>query len=226
MHTSRVISFIAALILVALSRGIAKPAGPTDSTESGSVPKRSSVEPDTATSPDTVAKGDWSLPVDGLRARLLVRFAGTRESGRDILLYLELQNQSATVTPISLFYSDDNDWSTTWSLTDRKGNSVAKTPIAIRRPVHRPYWIVLPFDSTLRLRASNGSSVSRTVKGSTQLLLPANEFWSFPKSSQEEYFLSCSFEAKSPPETSGHSNVWQGKLTIPKVRISLHTMAQ
>jgi len=226
MHTSRVISIIAALILVALATGIAKPAGPTDSTGSGSVPPRSSVDGDKATSPDAVATGDWSASVEGLRARLLVSFAGTKESGRDILLYLDLQNHSAAITPISLFYSADENCSTTWSLTDHKGTAVAKTPIAIRRPVMRPYWIVVPFHSTLRLRASNGSSVSRTEKGSTSLLLPPNEFWSFPKNSQEEYFLSCSFEAKSPPETNGHSNIWQGKLTIPKVKIPLQVVAQ
>jgi hypothetical protein len=226
LHTSRVINLIAALILVALATGIAKPADPTDSTRSGSVPPRSAIDSDKVTSPDPVATGDWSASVDGLRARLLVRFAGTKESGREVLLYLDLQNHSAAITPISLFYSDDNNCSTTWSLTDRKGTPVAKTPIAVRRPTMPPYWIVVPFDSTLRLRASNGSSVSRTEKGSTSLLLPPNAFWSFPKSSQEEYFLSCSFEAKSPPEESGHSNIWQGKLTIPKVKIPLHVVAQ
>ena len=226
MHTSRVVKVVAALILVALATGIAKPADPTDSAGSGRVPPRGSRDRDKVTSPDAVATGDWSASVDGLRARLLVRFAGTKESGRDILLYLELQNQSAAVTPVSLFYSDDENCSTTWLLTDHQGHPVAKIPIAIRRPVMPPYWIVVPFDSTLRLRASNGSSVSRTEKGSTSLLLPPNEFWSFPKSSQEEYSLSCSFEAKSPPEKSGHSNVWQGKLTIPKVKIPLQVVAQ
>src|SRR5437867_1741766 len=114
MHISRVTNIIAALILVALATGIARPADPTDSTGSGRVPPRSSVDWDT-TSPDAVAIGDWSASVDGLRARLLVRFAGTKESGREILLYLELQNQSAVITPISLFYSDDEDCSSTWS---------------------------------------------------------------------------------------------------------------
>jgi hypothetical protein len=242
MQTSRVVNIIAALILVALTAGIAKPADPIDSTGSGRVPPRRSFDRDKVTSPDhdLVATGDWSASVDGLRARLLVSFAGTKESGRDILIYLELQNQSAVITPISLFYSEDENCSTTWSLTDRKGMPVAKTPIAIRRPVKQPYWIVVPFDSTLRLRASNGSSVSRTEKGSTLLLLPPNEFWPFPKGSQEEYFLSCSFEAKSPPKNerapvvaglkgvgeNGHSNIWQGKLTIPKVKIPLHVAAQ
>ena len=240
MHTSRVRNVIAPLMLVALAIGIAKPADPTDSTGSGRVPPTGSFERDKVALPDAVAPGDWSASVDGLRARLLVRFAGTNESGRDILIYLELQNQFAVITPISLFYSDDENCSTTWSLTDRKGMPVAKTPIAIRRPVKRPYWIVVPFDSTLRLRASNGSSVSRTEKGSTLLLLPPNEFWPFPKGSQEEYFLSCSFEAKSPPKNerapvvaglkgvgeNGHSNIWQGKLTIPKVKIPLHVVAQ
>ena len=42
MHISRVINSIAALILVALATGIAKPADPTDSTGSGSVPPRGS----------------------------------------------------------------------------------------------------------------------------------------------------------------------------------------
>ena len=226
MHTSRGVKIIAPLILVASTTRIAKPAGPTDLAGSGSVPPRSSVDWDKATSPDTVAIGDWSAPVDGLRARLLVRFAGTNESGRDILLYLELQNQSAVITPISLFHSADNNCSTTWSLTDHKGNPVAKILIPIRRPTVPPYWVVVPFDSTLRLRASNGSSVSRTEMGSTTLLLPPNEYWTFPRGSQEEYFLSCSFEAKSPPETSSHSNIWQGKLTIQKVKIPLQVVAQ
>jgi hypothetical protein len=240
MHTSRVVNIIAPLMLVALATGIAKPADPTDSTASGRVPPRGSFELDKVTSPDAVATGDWSASVEGLRARLLVRFAGTNESGREILLYLELQNHSAAITPISPFYSADENCSTTWSLTDHKATPVAKTPIAIRRPVMPPYWIVVPFDSTLPLRASNGSSVSGTEKGSTSILLPPNEFWSFSKSSREEYFLSCSFEAKSPPKNerapvvaglegvgeNGHSNIWQGKLTIPKVKIPLHVVAQ
>lgn len=223
-----------------VATGIAKPADRTDSTGSGRVPPRGSFERDKVTLPDPLATGDWSASVDGLRARLSVRFAGTKESGRDILIYLELQNHSAAVAPISLFYSDDDNCSTTWSLTDHKGTPIAKTPIAIRRPLVPPYWIVVPFDSTLRLRASNGSSVTRTEKGSTLLLLPPNEFWPFPKGSQEEYFLSCSFEAKSPPKNerapvvaglkgvgeNGHSNVWQGKLTIPKVKIPLQVVAQ
>ena len=224
MHTSRVINVVAALILfrLALVTGIAIAGGPADSTGSGSVPPRNSVDGGKATSPDAAATGDWSASVDGLRARLLVRFVRTREAGRDILVYVELQNQSNVGTPISLFYSADDNCSTTWSLTDHQGNLVAKTPIAIRRPVTPPYWIAVPFDSTLRLRASNGSVVSRTEKGSTFLLLPPSEFWTFPKNSQEELFLSCSFELKAPPATSDHSNVWQGKVTIPKVKISLH----
>jgi hypothetical protein len=240
MHTSRVVNTIAALILVALATSIAKSADPTDSTGSGRVPPPGSADRDKVTSPAPVAIGDWSAPVDGLRARLLVRFAGTKESGREILLYLELQNHSAVITPISLFYSDDENCSTTWSLTDHKGTPVAKTPIAIRRPVMPPYWIVMPFDSTLRLRASNGSSMSGMEKGLTWLLLPPSEFWPFPKGSQEEYFLSCSFEAKYPPRNerapvvaaleavseNGHSNIWQGKLTIPKVKIPIQVVAQ
>src|SRR3954447_3169475 len=114
MHTSRVVNIIAPLMLVALAVGIARPADPTDSTGSGRVPPRGSFERDKVTSPDPVATGDWSASVDGLRARLLVSFAGTKESGRDILLYLELQNRSAVITPISLFYSDDENCSTTW----------------------------------------------------------------------------------------------------------------
>jgi hypothetical protein len=226
MHNFRVVNLITALILVTLATGIAKPADPTDSTGRGLVPPRGSFDRDNVTSNDLVATGDWSASVDGLRARLLVSFTGTKEAGRDILLYLELQNHSSLITPMSLFYSSDNNCSTTWSLTDRKGTPIPKILIAVRRPTIPPYWIVVPFDSTLRLRASNGSSVSRTEKGSSSLLLPPNEYWSFPKSSQEEYFLSCSFEAKSPPEENGHSNIWQGKLTIPKVRIPLQAVAQ
>src|SRR4051812_5055030 len=142
MNTSRVINIIAAVVLVASATGIAKPADPTGS---GREPQHGSFDRDKATSPDPVATGDWSASVDGLRARLVVRFAGTKESGREVLLYLELQNHSAAITPISLFYSDDENCSTTWSLTDHKGTPVAKIPVAIRRPVKRPYWIVVPY---------------------------------------------------------------------------------
>src|SRR5437588_231158 len=103
MHTSRVVNIIASLILVAVATGIARPADPTDSTGSGRAPQHGSFDRDKVTPPDPVATGAWSASVDGLRARLLVSFAGTKESGREILLYLELQNHSAVITPISQF---------------------------------------------------------------------------------------------------------------------------
>ena len=161
MHSSRVINVLVALVLLgfALATGIAIAAGPADSTGSGSVPPPNSADWHKATSHDAAATGDWSASVDGLRAHLLVRFVGTREAGRDILVYVELQNQSNVGTPISLFYSTDDNCCTTWSLTDHKGNPVAKTPLV------DPRWRPIG-------RVSHSSQCTATVAGSTPRILP------------------------------------------------------
>lgn len=167
-----------------------------------------------ATALDVRTTGDWSVPVDGLRGRLLFgegeKFNGTRMA----LIYLELQNVSDVGNPMEIYF--DIDRALQAELLDASGESIpqAGSPASIITPPS--YWITLPHDSTLRFRVSvTGYGIPRD--GGLSIGMMSGD-WMIPADSRGDHFLSAPFSV-SPPKDQTRPRPWKGVLKLPKLKI-------
>ena len=79
-----------------------------------------------------------------------------------------------------------------------------------------PFWIMLPYDSTLRFRVSvSGYGVP---KDAGLLIGMQSGDWLVPQGLTDEFFLSVSFTS-SPPESADHLHPWTGVLQVPKLKL-------
>jgi hypothetical protein len=171
-----------------------------------------------AADPEPLVAGGWSEPVNGLRGRLLftedARFNGTRMGA----VYLEIQNVSDVLNPMEIYY--DTFHALPCELLDGSNQPVAQaaSPADIMSPT--PFWIMLPYDSTLRFRVSvSGYGIPKDA-GLSIGLMSGN--WIIPPTSRAACFLSASFSV-TPPETKDHLHAWHGVLNLPKVKISTNS---
>ncbi len=174
---------------------------------------------------EPTAIGDWSAPINGLRGRLLLSEGTPFHGTRMALVYLELQNVSDVLNPFLVdFRSPKLD------VVDAAGKSVPQTPSAASIVSPPPYTLLLPFDSTIRLRISvSGYFIARDAGIAIQL---DSGCWVIPARSRDERFVSGSFgvselnprdiEARRKDSARGN-RVWRGTLDLPKVSIPTST---
>ncbi len=109
-----------------------------------------------------------------------------------------------------------------WELRDSTNKTIPNSPGGASGGEPAAEWVLLPCDSTVRLRASayNGGRLKASV---FTIDLPYHHFWQIPAHGTNQYFLSGTFIVNPPPNHVPRSNhvVWSGKLTLPKVRIPL-----
>jgi hypothetical protein len=163
----------------------------------------------------TVAVGDWSEPVDGLRGRLVVAQGRTLGDGnaRESLVYVEFQNV-AEAGERTLAFDPDR---LKCELLDANGNPVPKTA-PFGRSGGRPgkTLVTLPFDSTLRLRA-NPYGFGRA----DDLLVPLNaDAWLIKAGDTADYFLTGTFTVPPVDRTGPGKPPWAGELKLPKARLA------
>ena len=189
---------------------------------------------------NVIAVGNWSEPVGDsrgykLRGRLLIcetpRHRGPG-GGCDIAVYLELQECSDCVgATLQVYCNMEGDEllgpdfkrvekaGGCWELRDAADNPVAQSPFAYSGAAPGKYWMTLPCDSTVRLRATLFGG-GRLEDGRLGIALPS-QYWVIPARSTNDYFLSGTF-AVSPPTNSIDElkfHVWQGTLKLPKIKI-------
>jgi hypothetical protein len=183
----------------------------------GLAPAESGARADAAPAPAdlTVGTGSWSEPVEGLRGRLVLvqgRFLGESKI-RETKVYLELAYAPDAVhEPIQLYF--DNQL--TCALRDLAGKVIP--PHGVPGSGGRPgaCWVTLPFDSVLRLRV-NPYGFGRDQG----LLIPMGmDNWAIKSDDHRDHFFSGTFTA-SAPANHGKKGVWQGKLMLGKMKLSV-----
>lgn len=156
---------------------------------------------------------EWSRPEGGLRGRLVLGEEANVNGTRACLVYLELQNVSDVGSPMEIYFDYH---AVRGEVFDPAGQGVGQSgaPANVITPL--PFWIMLPNDSTLRLRVSvTGYVVPKDAGLSIGL---ASGHWLLSTALPGDYSLSASFLA-NPPGDKMHLHPWTGVLKLPKLPI-------
>jgi hypothetical protein len=136
-------------------------------------------------------------------------------------VYLELQNvfEGGWSNPVELYFvaAESTTSSMHFEVRDAHGKPIPEEPIAIRGLMPYPYDVVLPCDSTIRLRVDN-YLLGLEKKPDGLEILVNDQDWIIRPTARNEFFLSADFCAKNQPASPQH-HVWQGTLHLPAVKI-------
>ena len=176
------------------------------------------------TDTNVIAIGGWSDPVsDGnrgtLRGRVLVYDDQGPGAANHARVYLELQHpfQGAWFTPIEVYFNLGFSDDLHFEMRDGSGRPIPQEPVNIRGPLPNPYWVTLPCDSTVRLRAD--SLFGPQSKPDGLEIMVWGGCWLIPPNATNDFFLSATFTPPKDHPTPLHYHVWQGTLKLPKVKI-------
>lgn len=164
--------------------------------------------------------GEWSEAVNGLQGRIAVAKDAEFNGTKQIAVYLELRNSINIFSPTEIYFEPHKAFK--WRIIDRNEKPLAP-PSATFASIFSPdsYWLVLPFDSTLRFRVSV-SGYSAPANSGTQIQLLSNNSlngdWLISDKDKNDYFLDGTFISQ-PPKIELNRQVWQGTLKLPKVSI-------
>jgi hypothetical protein len=184
---------------------------------------------------DLVGTGAWSEPVTdtqghSLRGRLLV-YWGTNITGRDVWTtaptYLEIQDVTAANQRPTRIYFDMME-GLTFELRDATGAPAVNLPHrGFRGGVPPPYWATVPARGLLRVRADAGSGISGGNDAELRLVFldmkghVSNTSWTIPAGDTNNWFLSATLLPPPATNTAYNSDVWQGMLALPAVKLSV-----
>ena len=166
-----------------------------------------------------LATGDWSKATNGLRGRLILAQGGTLgdSKARETLLYVELENVDRTASgAVSVHFDPDT---LKCELTDGDGKAVPQTPVAGSGGRPGRTWVVIPFDSSIRLRA-NPFGFGR-AEGLLVHLCTTN--WHLKDAA--EYHLSGTLTI-APPDGHGRTDAWKGALKLPPLEVRVPAPAR
>jgi hypothetical protein len=177
------------------------------------------------TDTNLIATGDWSEAVsDGpdhaLRGRLLLYDERSPSAANHARVYLELQHVFAGgwANPIEVYFEFGNRNDLHFEMHDKLGQPIHQQPVLTIGPVANPYWVTLPCESTVRLRADTLLGPQSKPDG-LEILVPGG-CWIIPPRATNDFFLSATFTPPKDHSSSLHYYVWQGSLELPSVKIS------
>lgn len=162
------------------------------------------------------AKDDWSVLVNGLRARLTFG-EGTVVAGTHLPeVYLELDNASDLATPMEFDFSAGR--SLQFELRSADGNPAPKTTSMMEDGfVIGPFQINLPHGGTLKFPVTWRGYGIRPNFGT--LLCFENALWEIPRADRTAYFLSATFKIPETPRDSRGAPRWHGIIALPAVKV-------
>jgi len=177
-----------------------------------------------------LAVGDWSEPIQAarlntLRGRLLV-YASPNSTHRSALscvnaqVYLELQDVSQSLAPApAAVYVDCRDLHE-YEIQDAHGSPVPPDS-EVQRPFPPAFWVIVPFDGTVRFRIdTHGSGVVSEPSPDGLAIQLGNRDWRIPVGATNDYFLSGTFTPPTNQSNPLYYDVWGGTLKLPPVKIS------
>lgn len=161
--------------------------------------------------PNVLAAGDWSAPVAGTQDRGTIRGAHHPVlRGRLLLcespknhspaLYLELQDCNYVWGNIEVYCNMGLNGGCRLEARDASGKPIEWQPGPFGGGEPGAHWIMLPCDSTMRLRISHYATFTYASKG--------------------DYTIAGTFSSQPPKDRNDHRlDVWQGTLKLPAVKI-------
>ena len=164
----------------------------------------------------TIATGDWSETVKGLRGRLVLAQGRTLGDGktRESLVYVEIENVANTHSgEVGVYFDPD---ALKCDLADASGKAVPPTPVPGSGGRPGKKWVTVPYDSSIRLRA-NPYAFGR-AEG---LLIPLNTTAWHIKDSAEYHFSGTL--TLTPPAGHGRADAWEGTLKLPAAMVKAPT---
>jgi hypothetical protein len=192
---------------------------------------------------NAIAVSDWSEPVElqngslhneAIRGRLLIIEGsepgyGGPNTETQAMTFVELKNATRACCDAVDVCFDVMKLNCT--LTDESGKNVSKAASSggySGRGAFRPTWVVLPYNSTIRLFVNAGS---RSPLGVYQNGEPSSSHWSISSNDTNVYYLSGTLDiftrtndaTASMPESyrQGYYDLnCKGTLTFPKMKIS------
>jgi hypothetical protein len=169
------------------------------------------------------AAGEWSDAVQGLRGRLLFNEGARINQTRTGVIYLELQNVSATGTALEVYYHPLRAFERC-ELSDATGQPLTPpvNPFA-SITVPPPAWLSIPATFTLCHRINQNDEKPHLNAG-LAINIPGrfgkDFYWIIPADAPAAYALSVTFKSVVLPDHN-RTNIWEGALKLPPVKFSL-----
>ena len=161
--------------------------------------------------------GNWSDTVGGLRMRFIVSSKQERTDFRRASVYLEMQNVSNVINPIEF----NSSFSLNCTLTNAAGNSLPSAMGFTSGFVCPPYWIYIPYDSTLKMRVDDLNSWSVGYKRQTGISMAVGSgCWLIPDNTTNVFSLSGVFKVERTLQPEEHIHAWDGTISLPRVKIN------
>ena len=160
--------------------------------------------------------GAWSDVVNGVQGRLIISEDQPFSYTKIVAVYLELQNVSNVGNAIEIYFDPTHTFQCQLLDPDDKPVATAGLPASIMIP--HPFWLILPYDSSLRFRISvSGYGVPRNEKA----LIPLEcGDWVIKSGDAIDYKLEVTFVV-NPPKVEIDRRVWKGTLKLPRVKVAL-----
>jgi hypothetical protein len=184
------------------------------------------------TDDNLLATGAWSEIVNdsddhavyALRGRLLVYDDQGPSSANHARVYVELQNVfiNGWSRPLEVYFKvglyPANKSSLSFEMRDAQGKPVPTKPTVIRGPMPDPYDVILPCESTIRLRSDIYLLGQKEKPDHLDVFVNGGE-WAIRPNATNEYFLSATLSVTDPPASSLKNHIWEGTLHLPAVKI-------
>jgi hypothetical protein len=160
----------------------------------------------------------WSLPVNGLEARLSFSKSEALNGTPLIATYLELRNVAAVGNVIELPFNQD---SMQFEVVDERNKLLPQPPNPFDEVFVEIGLLRMPHDSYLRFNVSHrGAGVPRNQAG--LLDLGASHVWTFRPGDKHSYYLRGRLSIEP-----GKEPMWSGTIELRKVKIpTANTFAQ
>jgi hypothetical protein len=170
---------------------------------------------------NVVAVSSWSEPVDSVRGRLLIckgYSPGYAGSVPETQVYLELQNVGTSKDESVQIHFDPRN-GLRCELKDEHNQAPPQTGTGGSGSFPAACWVTLPYDSTVRLRASWYGYGMPEKAG---LIIPLFNELIIQADNTKDYYLSGTFTASSATNrvSAVGSRIWQGTLALPQMKVS------
>ncbi len=185
---------------------------------------------------------DWSKPVESdfhpIQARLLIVNGsepayGGPKTDNHLMMFVELKNSAGACCGSDKLYFDAKGLKL--NLVDAAGKQTLK-PTGMEwsgRGAFKPTWVVIPYNSTIRLYVNGGTKSPLTICQSGEPW----SWWEIPSNDTNTYFLSGTLTVATTSDSTltatphDKANIheyanWEGTLGFPRVGISVRQFAK
>jgi hypothetical protein len=177
------------------------------------------------TDTNLLATGEWSEVVkdsgSALCGRLVVYDDSSPSANNHVRVYLELQHvfQGGWDGQVEVYFGVDylSRDDLRFEMSDKLGKPIPSTSEPAVGPVRGSYWVTLPCESTVRLRADSFLGPKSKPAG-LEILVPGGE-WIIPPNATNDFYLSATFTPSKDHPSPLKYHVWQGTLKLPRVKI-------